>query len=201
MLNYKQLNTGGELASSVEVHRSYSGKMIASDIVRKWSVWSLKAPCGAPLTQADTTTPLFIGNSDHNGKIFDLVDEQFDDDGSPINQIYTTAGFVPSDIGQGVQIGVTRFTYEYGTMVVTGAGALVLTVYPNSLDTPYSHALLPNIELPASTNGDVEFPINECGSRLFMEFSANEVGSGFELSRLVVVMTRDPWASVSGVNS
>ena len=201
MVNYRQLNTGSDLASAVEIHRSYSGKLIASDIVRKWSVWSIKSPCGALLTQADTTTPIFLGNSDNNGKIFNLIDGQMEDDGIAIDQRYVTGGFVPSETGQGIQIGVTRFTFEYGTMIVGGSGALAMTVYPNSLDTPYAHALLPNLVLPTSSNGDVEFPINECGSRMFMEFSSDVVGAGFQLSRLVVMMTKDPWSPTRGVNT
>lgn len=200
-LNYKQLNTAGALASDVLIHRSYSGKLIASDIVRKWSIWTIKAPCAAFVQRLDTTTPLFLGNSDQNGKIFALIEGLLQDDGNPINQIYATAGFMPTEAAQGMQLGITRFTFEYATMVIDGSGTVVTTVYPNTLDTPYSHALLPNLTLPASTDGDTELPLNESGSRLFLIFSSNAVGSGFQLSRLIVMMTKDPWSPVRGVNN
>lgn len=200
-LNYKQLNTAGALASDVLIHRSYSGKLIASDIVRKWSIWTIKAPCAAFVQRLDTTTPLFLGNSDQNGKIFALIEGLLQDDGNPVNQIYATAGFMPTEAAQGMQLGITRFTFEYATMVIDGSGTVVTTVYPNTLDTPYSHALLPNLTLPASTDGDVELPLNESGSRLFLIFSSNAIGSGFELSRLIVMMTKDPWSPVRGVNN
>lgn len=201
MLNYKQLNTAGALADSVGIHRSYSGKMIASDIVRKWAIWTIEAPCAAFLTRDDTSAPLFLGNSENTGKIYQLVDGLGEDDGEPIFQRYLTAGFVPSETGQGLQIGVTRFTYEYMTLVIDGSGELVITLYPNTMSTPYSHDLLPNLTLPASTNGDVELPMNETGSRLFIEFSTDDVGAGFTLSRIIVAMTKDPWSPVRGVNS
>lgn len=200
-LNYKQLNTAGALASDVLIHRSYSGKLIASDIVRKWSIWTIKAPCAAFVQRLDTTTPLFLGNSDQNGKIFALIEGLLQDDGNPVNQIYATAGFLPTEAAQGMQLGITRFTYEYATMLITGSGTVVTTVYPNTLDTPYSHVLLPNLTLPASTDGDTELPLNESGSRLFLIFSSNAVGSGFQLSRLIVMMTKDPWSPVRGVNN
>ena len=200
-LNYKQLNTAGALASDVLIHRSYSGKLVASDIVRKWSIWTIKAPCAAFVQRADTTTPLFLGNSDQNGKIFALIEGLLQDDGNPIDQIYATAGFMPTEAAEGMQLGVTRFTFEYATMVIDGSGTVTTTVYPNSVDSPYAHALLPDLTLPASTNGDVEMPINETGSRLFLIFSSNAVGSGFQLSRLIVMMTKDPWSPVRGVNN
>jgi len=200
-LNYKQLNTANALASDVMIHRSYSGKLIASDIVRKWSIWTVKAPCAAFVQRLDTTTPLFLGNSDHNGKIFALIEGLLQDDGNAVNQIYATAGFMPTEAAEGMQLGVTRFTFEYATMVIDGSGTVVTTVYPNTLDTPYSHVLLPNLALPASTNGDVEMPLNETGSRLFLIFSSNAVGSGYELSRLIVMMTKDPWSPIRGVNN
>lgn len=200
-LNYKQLNTAAALANDVLIHRSYSGKLVASDIVRKWSIWTVKAPCAAFLQRADTSTPLFLGNSDNNGKVFDLIEGLLSDDGNPVNQIYATAGFMPTEAAEGMQLGVTRFTFEYGTMVITGAGSVTITVFPNTLDTPYSHTLLPNLSLPASTNGDAEFPLNESGSRLFIIFGSNAVGSGYQISRLVVMMTKDPWSPVRGVNN
>lgn len=200
-LNYKQINTSSELSGSVQIHRSYSGKLIASDIVRKWSIWTVKAPCAAFIQRADNSLPLFVGNSDHTGKIYDLVDGLMQDDGAAINQIYYTAGFVTSETGQGTQMGVMRYFYEYMSILFDGQGPVVITVYPNTLDTGYSNVLLPNLTLPASSDGDVEVPVQEAGSRLFVSFQANAVGTEFEVSRLVMVMTKHPWSPVRGVNN
>jgi len=199
-LNYKQINTSNELASSVQVHRSYSGKLVASDIVRKWSVWIMKSPCAAFIQRADNTLPLMLGNSDHTGKIYELIDGLLQDDGTAINQLYFTAGFVPSETGEGRQLGVTRYVFEYMLILIDGSGAVAITVYPNTLDTAYAHVLLPNLTLPASTDGDTELPMNETGNRLFIAFNSNAIGAGFSLSRLVVVMSKDPWSPVRGVN-
>jgi hypothetical protein len=199
-LNYKQLNTASALMDSVQIHRSYSGKLIASDIVRKWSLWTIKSPCAALIQRPDTTSATFLGNSDHNGKIFALVDGLLEDDGAAVRQLYATAGFVPSETGQGMQIGMTRFIYNYMTLIIGGAGELIITVYPNSLDSPYAHALLPNLTLPLETNGDIEVPVDEAGSRLFVIFETNAVGAGFELSRLVMAMCQDAFSPIRGRN-
>jgi hypothetical protein len=201
-MNYKQLNTAGAVEDSVQIHRSYSGKLIASDIVRKWSIWTIVSPCAAFLQRADTTAPTFLGNSQATGKIYELVDGLMQDDGQPIDQRYFTAGFVPTETGQGMQLGVTRYTYDYMLVLVKGAGTLEITAYPNTLDTPYADRLLPDFSLPASTNGDVELPVNEVGSRMFLGFTnGNQVGSGFTLSRVIVVCSKDPWSPVRGVNN
>lgn len=200
-LNYKQLNTAGALMESVQIHRSYSGKLIASDIVRKWSIWTIKAPCAAFLTRNDTTSPLFLGNSDSTGKIYELIDGLMQDDGLAILQLYATAGFVPSETGEAKQMGVTRYIFHYMTLTIDGNGLFTITVYPNALDSPYSRVLLPNLTLPLNINGDVEVPVgDDSGSRMFVIFQTNAVGAGYQLSRVVMVMRQDPWAPVRGRN-
>jgi len=200
-MNYKQLNTASAVADNVIIHRSYSGKMIASDLTRKWSIWTIQAPCAAFVERQDGSTPLFLGNSQETGKIYELVDGLMQDDGSPIDQIYATAGFVPTETGQETQVGVMRLVFEYMLLLINGSGSLTVTVAPNTLDSPYSHTLLPNMVLPASTNGDVEMPVNEEGSRLFLIFSTNALDASFALARVVMYMSTSGWSPLRGVNN
>ena len=200
-LNYKQIDTAGELGGSPEVHATRSGDLIASEMTRKWSVWSIKAPCAAFIERDDKTAPLFLGNSDHTGKIYDLVDGLLQDDGSAFTQDYITSPFVSSEKGQGTQMGVVRMNYDYMTMILDGSGDLAITALPNTLDTPYASQLLPDLTLPDATNGDIELPINEVGSRLFLRFTSTDIDAGFNLSRVVVAMHQDPWSPVRGVNN
>lgn len=199
-LNYKQINTAGELSGAPEVHRSSSGKLIASEITRKWSVWSIKAPCAAFITRNDKTAPLFLGNSDHTGKVYDLIEGLLQDDGSAFTQDYITSAFVSTETGQGSQMGVVRMNYDYMTLLMDGIGDVAITALPNTLDTPYFSQLLPNLTLPDATNGDIEIPVNEVGSRLFLRFTSTDIDAGFNLSRVNVVMHQDPWSPVRGMN-
>ena len=199
-LNYKQLNTAGQLAESSEVHRSYSGKLLASEIVRKWSIWIVKSPCAAFVERSNGTAPLFVGNSDHTGKIYDFIEGLIEDDGIAIDQLYDTSAFVSTEQGQGQQMGVARMNYDYMTMLIDGAGMVAITVYPNTLDGPYSHILLPNLTIPASNNGD-GLPVNECASHLFINLRCNAVCSHFNLSRIVMAMYANPWSPVRGRNN
>lgn len=203
-LNYKQLNTAGLLSERIGVRTSYSAKLIASEITRKWSIWTVQAPCAAFLKRPDASSPLFVGNSMDNGKIYELIEQLFQDDGEAIWQAYATFGFVQGQEGQQTQMGMLRYNYDYMTMIIDGEGAVTITVFPDSFDldnAPYSHTLLPDLPLPATTSGDAELPLNECGNRLFLMFSSNAVNSGFELTRIVMVMHQDPWAPVRGYNS
>jgi hypothetical protein len=202
-LNYKQLNTAGMLSERIGVRTSYSGKLVALEITRKWSLWTVQAPCAAFLRQPDGTAPLFVGNSVNTGKIYEFIDNLFEDDGQAIYQAYQTFGFVQGETGQQSQMGLVRYNYDFMTMILTLEGTLTITVYPNSLLSPYSHTLLPNLEgpiNPTTVNGDIELPVNETGSRLFFMFNCNAVGSAFSLSRIVCVMHQDPWAPVRGGN-
>jgi hypothetical protein len=200
-LNYEQISTANELSGSPEVHGTYAGKLIASEIVRKWSIWIVKSPCAAFVERANGTAPIFIGNSDQTGKVYDLINGLLEDDGLAIDQLYDTSAFVDTQQGQGSQMGVARMNYDYMTMLIDGSGVVVISVLPNTLDGPFSHVLLPNLTLPASNNGDVELPVNECASRLFVQFESNAVGAEFRLSRLVMAMHADPWSPVRGRNN
>lgn len=203
MLNYKQLNTGSTLAEKVGVHVSYSGRLIASELTRKWSIWTIKAPCAAFLRRADTTEPLFLGNSDGNGKIFDLDEAHTmcgQDDCSAMVQIYDTYGFVTDEQGQGLRLGSLRKIYAYMAMMVRGSGNMNLRVFPNTLDSQYAHDLLPRIPLPQMTDGDIEVPVNETANRLFVQFKTDQIGACFELSRMMMAMGPDVWSPVRGKN-
>jgi len=202
-LNYKFLNTAGAIADRPEVHvSSFGGKLISIDMSRKWNIWSIAAPCAAFIKRADTTTPIFFGNSNATGKIYDLIDGLLSDDGLAFKQMWTSHGFVTPEQEQGLQLGSVRKVYEYMTTVLEGTGDVTITVFPDSLTSPYSHALLPDLILPATTSGgDVEIPVNEVGNRLFFQFSCNAVGAGFTLSRIALALRKDAWSEVRGVNT
>jgi hypothetical protein len=200
MCSYRQLNTGGQLESKVGVHVSYSGRLIASEQTRKWSVWTIKAPCAAFLRRDDNTEPLFLGNSDHNGKIYELVDDWKQDDCHPIIQIYDTYGYVTDEQGQALKIGTQRKVYTYAVTIVDGTGNLNIRVFPNSLTSSYAHDLLPRLSLPLLEEGDIEIPLNETGNRLYFQYKTDAIGASFALSKLVVATQQDPWSPIRGRN-
>jgi hypothetical protein len=201
-LNYKFLTTGAELGSRAEIHvSSFGGKLLSVDMSRKWNIWTIQAPCGALITRQDTTLQTLVGNSEATGKIYQLVPGLLEDDGEAFWQLWTSHGWPTPEQEQGLQLGSVRKTFEYMSMILGGSGSLAINVFPDSMSTPYSHALLPNLTLPATSGGDTEVPVNEVGNRLFLQFSCKAVGAGFSLSRIVMAMRQEAWAPVRGQNS
>jgi hypothetical protein len=200
-LNYKQVNTGVELADRPGIRlSSYTGQLIATDGSRKFSIWTIKAPCAAFLTQGDNTEPLFVGNSDETGKIYELADGFHEDDGAAIDQQWYTYGFAGAQKEQEIPIGTVRHLYELMTTLLDGVGSLQITVFPNTLDSPYEHDLLPNIDLPGAPDGETEIPVNELGQQLFVRFRTSTVGEWFSISRIKMFMSQDVWSPVRGRN-
>lgn len=199
-LSYKQLTSASALAEHVAVHPTYSGKLITTDYSRKWSIWPIAVPAAALISRSDNTAPIMFGNSSATGKIYHLVDGQLDDDGAAIHQKYRTYGFPSVEQEQALQIGSVRKVFGPMTAILDGAGSVAITAIPNTLDSPYATPLLPDIDLPGSIDGDTEIPMNITGNRIFLDFDSNAVGSGFELSRLLVAMRQDPWSPLRGSN-
>lgn len=201
-LNYKFLTTGGEVGNRAEIHvSSFGGKLLSVDMARKWNIWTIASPCASLIQRQDTTLQTFVGNSAGTGKIYQLTAGLLEDDGAAFWQLWTSHGWPTPEQEQGLQLGSFRKVFEYMGMLLDGSGELTINVLPDSLTSPYTHALLPNLGLPATSGGDTELPVNETGNRLFLQFSCNAVGAGFELSRVVLVMRGDPWSPVRGVNT
>ena len=202
MLNYKMMPSGTMIADESAVHvSSFTGRLLASDIRRKWSIWSIGAPCAAFITRADTTAPLMFGNSAGTGKIYRLVDGLEEDDGAVIDQRYITSPFVGTETEQALQLGAVRKLYALMVANITGNGNLLITTYPNSLDSPYAAQLLAEPLTPTLRNGDMEIPVNETASRLFLQFRTATLGASFNLTRFVMVMRPEPFAPVRGRNN
>lgn len=201
-LNYKFLVTASELAGRADVHVSaFGGKLISTDMSRKWSIWTIQAPCASIVKRNDGTSPIFLGNSLGTGKIYQLTPGQTNDDGAAFNQTWTSHGFPVSEQEQGLGLGSVRKLFNYMSDIVGGSGTLNINAFPDSMTSPYAHALLPALSLPATTGGDVEIPVNEVGNRLYLQFVANAVGSGFNLSRIMLSMQKDPYSPVRGRNN
>ena len=198
MCSYRELNSSGELAGKPGVHDSaFTGHLLSLDIVRKWSIWQIASPYADFIERSDGTTPLCLGNSSSTGKLYILNEGGTDDDGSPVNELYTTYGFVDPQTAQVVGLSPVRMTYKYLILRAAGNGSLNVTAIPNVVGSPYSDTLLP-LPLSDPLNDDLECPLNETGWRLYLQFSTNSVGQYFSLSGVSVAMSNDPWTPVAG---
>lgn len=200
MLNYKELNTANDLADRGPVKTSFTGKLIAWDMSRKWSIWQIPCPYADFVTRADGTAPLFFCCGDGSSRIGQQVSELFSDYGQPINSVYTTYGFVKTSdrMEFGPLTSAHRNLYKYLDMNLYGSGTVDVIALPNTLTPTYPYTV-PAINLATTLQNNVERPLNQTANRMFMQLESSTVGSGFTLSSMTLTLVKDPHAPVRGL--
>jgi len=198
VLDYRGLSTAEEIAAQASVHiSSFTGKLFAPAKARKWAPWFLTANSAALVERSDGTAQTFLGNGTGTGKIYQLSDTQFSDDGAAINSYYTTYFFLHHELEQALQIGSHRKLFAYLTIYAAGSGALNLTAYAD--DTSFASALTP-LSLSNPPPKDLELPINLVGERVAFRLGTNFPGAWFKLEKFIPSLRPEPWAPVRGVN-
>ena len=204
MLDYHDLDSVSDLTSRPPANITYTGRKAATDNARKWSPWAIAANCCALIERGNgTAVAAFgggnpgVGGGGATGKIYQLNDTQYSDDGAAIASYYTTH-YLPERTAESVLgVGAHRKLFSYLTMYVEGAGNLGLTSYVDS-----SGAATAQQALPLSSPGlkDLELAINVLGERVAFQVSTSQAGAWFRLQRFTPSLRTDPWAPVRGVN-
>ncbi|HTC64374.1 MAG TPA: hypothetical protein VK709_16155 [Candidatus Saccharimonadales bacterium] len=202
MMDYRSLSSGGEIGALGSIlFSTLSGKLYAVGRSRKWSPWYITANACTLAERSDGTAQLFLGNGlvsgAGNGKIYQLSDTQFSDDGAAINSYYTTYFFLSHDLEQTYQVRSHRKLFAYLTMYAEGAGNLNLSAFVDNEAFPAALATLP---LSSPGSKDLEMPINLLGERVAFQLGTNTAGAWFKLERFIPSLLPDPWAPVRGGN-
>jgi hypothetical protein len=202
VLDYRSLASAGEIESLGSVlFSTLSGKLYAVGRSRKWCPWNITASSCTLAERADGTSQMFFGNGGvsgaGNGKIYQLSDTQFSDDGAAINSYYTTYFFLSNDLEQTYQVRSHRKLFAYLTAYAEGAGNLSLSAFIGN--EAYPTALAP-LALSSPAPKDLEMLINLLGERVAFQVGTNAVGAWFKLERFVPSLLPDPWAPVRGGN-
>jgi hypothetical protein len=202
MMDYRGLLDASEIASLGSVHfSSFTGKLFAVGRSRKWCPWNITANSCALAERSDGTAQVFLGNGlvggAGNGKIYQLLDTQFSDDGAAINSYYTTYFFLSYDLEQALQVRSHRKLFAYLTVYAEGAGNLNLSSFVDN--EAYPTALTP-LPLSSPSPKDLELPINLLGERVAFQLGTNAAGAWFKLERFTPSLLPDPWAPVRGGN-
>ncbi len=197
-LDYRSLSTASDIATYASVHTSsMTGRLICLGRGRKWAPWNIAANSAALIERSDGTAQLFIGNGAGTGKIYQLSDTQFSDDGAAIGSYYTTYFCPSADQENELGLGAHRKFFSYLTCYAEGAGNLNLTSFADNEGFP---AALPSLALASPASEDLELPINVRAERAAFQAGTNQPGSWFRLSRFVVSLGPDPWSPVRGSN-
>jgi hypothetical protein len=200
--SYKELQRASELAERGPVKLSFSGRLIAWDMSRKWSIWQIPSPYSDFVRRPDGNDAYFIGNGRQNSKVYMLDDNALNDDGIPINGLYTTYGMPAPEQAQqfGQMVGMYRKLYKYSSYNISGAGLLKLRALINNLNPAYPYTVPGGVQLTCPVDHNREVPFNLEGQRLYLEFSTNGNADNFGLSEVVLSVVKSAWSPVRGVN-
>ncbi len=202
VLDYRTLSSAGEIASLGSIlFSTLSGKLYAVGRSRKWCPWNITANSCTLAERSDGTAQVFLGNGlvggAGNGKIYQLSDTQFSDDGAAIDSYYTTYFFLSNDLEQAYQVRSHRKLFAYLALYAEGAGNLNLSAFVDNEAYPTALTALP---LSSPAPKDLELPINLLGERVAFQAGTNTPGAWFRLERFVPSLLPDPWAPVRGGN-
>jgi len=204
MLDYRDLDSAEDIAGRPPINITYTGRKTATDKTRKWSPWTIAANCAVLLDRANGTAVVAfgggtpgVGGGGATGKIYQLSDTQFSDDGAAIPSYYTTHYFPERAVEQALGLGAHRKLFSYLTMYAEGAGNLNLTSFTNTSSAPQAQQPLP---LSSPSARDLELPVNILGERVAFQFSTNQPGAWFRLQKFTPSVRTDPWSPVRGLN-
>ena len=157
---------------------------------RKWVPWMIAANSCGLIERANGEAQVFVGSNNSSGKIYQVTEGQYSDDGAAINSFYSTA-FLAATALSG------RNLYGYLTAYVQGAGGFALSAF-----TPGAAAALPlgTWTLSAPALRDMEQFTNVLGERVSYAFGTSAAGAWFSLTKLVPWAKPDPFAIVRGTN-
>jgi hypothetical protein len=204
MLDYRDLDDAEDIAGRPPINITLTGRKTATDKTRKWSPWTIAANSCALIERTDGTAVVALGGGTPGvggggsaGKVYQLSDTQFSDDGTTIPSYYTTHYFPERAVEQSLGLGAHRKLFSYLTLFVEGAGNLSLTTFTDSSSAPQSQQPLP---LSSPSVKDLELPINVLGERVAFQVSTNQPGAWFKLQKFTPSVRVDPWAPVRGFN-
>jgi len=203
MLDYHDLDSVSDIESRPPVNITYTGRKTATDNSRKWSPWSIAANCCALIERQNGTAVAAFGGGlpgvggGATGKIYQLSDTQYSDDGTAIPSYYTTHFFPERAVEASLGLGAHRKLFSYLTMYVEGAGNLALTSF---VDSESAATVQQPLGMSSPGLEDLELPINVLGERVAFQVGTNQAGAWFKLQRFVPSVRVDPWAPVRGMN-
>jgi hypothetical protein len=202
MLDYRDLDNAEDISGRPPITITYTGRKTATDKTRKWSPWTIAANSCALIERPDGSAAVAMGAGTPaagppTGKVYQLSDAQFSDDGAAIPSYYTTHYFPERAVEMALNLGAHRKLFSYLTMFVEGAGNLALTSFTDSASAAQAQQPMP-LSVPAAK--DLELPINILGERVAFQVSTAQAGAWFRLQKFTPSVRPDPWAPVRGLN-
>jgi hypothetical protein len=209
VLDYRELDTAGQVAGSSPVRIGYGGRMVSSDFSRKWTTWNVKANYGNTLTRPGNDSEMFfcggngqaLGSGTGHGNIYYLDSAKLtDDDYGEIFPYYTTYFFIGHDLEQQIGTGCHRKLFDYLSMFVAGVGRIQVTPLADSLTNTWPPT--PGYTMTQAPNHDIEFGLNVTAERAAFKIVPlpfpGHTDKRFNLQKMVVTIKQDPISPIRG---
>ena len=193
VLDYRNID-GASIAENPPIHISFTGKMIVSDLTRKWTYWTIPAWCGELIYRGNPQPQMVFGcltpAGDANCYVLNAA-QYNDDDYGVIPASYTTYFFVSHEMEQALQVGSHRHIYSLAQAFISGVGTWTLTPLAASLNNAFPTS--PAFTLSSDPFFDIDFGINVTTTRCAFRIQAQPVNGScyFKLQKLVINMQRD----------
>lgn len=210
VMDYRELDTDQQIAGAPGVRISqYSGKMLATDMARKWTRWSLQTNFGEILARPNGQLEFSVGagngvtpgqqNGNGNVYFFDPA-KLTDDDYGQIVPYWTSYFFVNHQQEQELQLGSYRKLFCYSAYYASGKGNLVVTPLAGALTNPYPASLARQLAL--TQNNDIEIPLNVPGSRVAFKIAVNPLGGQTDVKlsvrKMIISIRKHPMSPLRG---
>lgn len=207
-MSYRELDSAASIAGSPPFRVSFSGKLIATDNSRKWSLWNMSMNCAALMYRVAGTLSLVMGcgngatpGAGGFGNAYTLNPaKQTDDDYGQVDSYYFTYAFVNRGAEAALQLGSHQKQLAYLLATVTWIGTLKITAYPNALNNPWRLACKRTV---SQTRFDVEWGGGYArGSRFFFKIQAiplaGQTDNGYNLTMFVAALMQAARLKVRG---
>jgi hypothetical protein len=201
-MSYRELDSAQSIAASPPFRVSFSGKLIATDNSRKWSLWNVAANCASLMYRTAGNLSIVLGGG--NGvtpgvggfaNVYTLNPQKYtDDDYGLVSSFYFTYGFLNRGEEQALQVG----SHQKGLLgilatVTWPAGTMLVQVAPNQPSNIWPIACERTVSQP---NIDLQFGYGNMliarGSRFFIKFSSvplpGQTDNAYNISMVTVAL-------------
>jgi hypothetical protein len=163
---------------------------------RRWSLWNISMNSAALTQRSDGEYDLLRGNGVGNGKIYNLVPGQTNDDGATIKSQWQTYYLPGLEDEQALQLGAHRKLFKYMTGYVCGSG--LLKRYMMGVNGART-VQLASIPLQNPAIWDFESNMNFIAERASLLIETDTLDSWFHISpKLIFTLQREIVTPVRG---
>lgn len=216
VMDYRDLNTASLMANAGTLHIGYTGKVVTTDLTRKWTPWTMNINYAGLITVNNECFMAFCGGqgeSSAGGNIYTLAEgviDGIDDFFGPFwqNSYYSTYFFVSAEEASQNQLSLHRLQHMFMSLNCEGVGSVFVIPNLDRINNPANptRALAVTPDLAR----DLEFGLNLAAERISYRVCCQPAGpqpapptapAGFKLSSMTVAIKNHGFSPIRGKNS